>query len=186
MHKLLNTSTARVFFSATATTTTRSTRTRLLTTAPSCSSSTSSFKANPNSRLTNPTSSSLHTPHLHRRTMDNTIDDDMASRLEDTALSSSSARGGGGRRGHGKGGRGRGGGGGRGGEGGRGRREVDLSRALSRLLRHQAGAAGVEVDGEGFARLEGVVSSFFFFLFLLFRFLFFVGWRGGRRMAVLS
>ncbi|KAK4043193.1 KptA family-domain-containing protein [Parachaetomium inaequale] len=86
-------------------------------------------------------------------------DDALADRLEDMTVAASSRHsGGGGRRGGGKGG-GKGGGGGRsGGEGGRGRREVDLSRALSRLLRHQAGSAGVEIDREGFAGLERVLQ----------------------------
>lgn len=91
--------------------------------------------------------------------------DALADRLEDMTMSSSRVSGGGGRRGGGKGKGGRGGRGGGGGEGGRARREVDLSRALSRLLRHQAGNAGVELDREGFADLGRVVSSFFFFFF---------------------
>ncbi|KAK4106631.1 hypothetical protein N658DRAFT_414938 [Parathielavia hyrcaniae] len=76
---------------------------------------------------------------------------DYADRLEDMATASSARQG-------------RGGGGGRrggrsGGSGGRGsRREVDLSRALSRLLRHQAGNAGVELDREGFACLDQVLQ----------------------------
>ncbi len=107
---------------------------------------------------------------------DNTIEE-VADRLEDTVLASSSTRGGGGGRG-GKHGKGRGGGGGRGGEGGRGRREVDLSRALSRLLRHQAGAAGVEVDREGFAGLDKVVSTSSSIAFLFF------GRQGGNNMRV--
>ncbi|KAH6850260.1 KptA family-domain-containing protein [Chaetomium sp. MPI-CAGE-AT-0009] len=79
--------------------------------------------------------------------------DALADRLEDMAMSSS--RNAGGRRGGGKGGRGGKSGGG---EGGRGRREVDLSRALSRLLRHQAGSAGVQLDREGFADLGRVLQ----------------------------
>ncbi|KAK0711109.1 KptA family-domain-containing protein, partial [Lasiosphaeris hirsuta] len=56
----------------------------------------------------------------------------------------------------------RGRGGGRGGrfrtnKGGKGR-DVDLSRALSRLLRHQAANAGVELDREGFASLDKVLQ----------------------------
>jgi len=65
---------------------------------------------------------------------------------------------GGGSRGGGRGGRFRARGGGGGGGGGKGR-EVDVSRALSRLLRHQAAAAGVALDAEGFASLEKVVSD---------------------------
>ena len=55
-------------------------------------------------------------------------------------------------------GRGRGGGGGGGGGGGQGR-EVQVSKALSRLLRHQAANAGIQLDDEGFARLDAVVSK---------------------------
>jgi 2'-phosphotransferase len=84
----------------------------------------------------------------------------LADRLEDQALSSARHSGGGKR-----GGGGRGGGGGKASEGGRGQREVSLSRALSRLLRHQAGNAGVELDREGFACLGEVVSTFFLFSF---------------------
>jgi len=54
-----------------------------------------------------------------------------------------------------QGGRGRGGRGGGGGS--NSRRETDVSRALSRLLRHQAESAGVPLDGEGFASLDRVV-----------------------------
>ncbi|KAK3357507.1 KptA family-domain-containing protein [Lasiosphaeria hispida] len=65
-------------------------------------------------------------------------------------------------RGRGGGSSSRGRGGGRGGrfrtnKGGKGR-EVDLSRALSRLLRHQAANAGVELDREGFASLDKVLQ----------------------------
>ncbi|KFA74197.1 hypothetical protein S40288_06293 [Stachybotrys chartarum IBT 40288] len=53
---------------------------------------------------------------------------------------------------------GRGGGrGGRGGGQGQGR-EVQVSRALSRLLRHQAENAGISLDDGGFARLDQVLS----------------------------
>jgi 2'-phosphotransferase len=84
----------------------------------------------------------------------------MAERVEDGGAG---RRGGaGGKRGGGKGGRGGGGGG-----GGRDRREGDLSRALSRLLRHQAANAGIQLDREGFAPLDRVVS-FFFYLSLSF------------------
>jgi hypothetical protein len=51
-----------------------------------------------------------------------------------------------------------GGGGGRGGRGGGQSREVLVSKALSRLLRHQAENAGVQLDAEGFAALDEVVS----------------------------
>ncbi|KAK4157231.1 KptA family-domain-containing protein [Chaetomidium leptoderma] len=80
--------------------------------------------------------------------------DVLADRLEDRAMSGS---GGGSSRRGGKGG-GIGGGKRGGGEGGRDRREVDLSRALSRLLRHQAGNAGIELDREGFVGLERVLQ----------------------------
>ena len=50
--------------------------------------------------------------------------------------------------------KGRGGGGGQGGMG----REVQVSKALSRLLRHQAEGAGIKLDEAGFAELDKVVS----------------------------
>lgn len=62
-------------------------------------------------------------------------------------------------KGKGRGGRGRGGGGrgtGRGGGGGASR-EVLLSKALSKLLRHQAESAGIRLDREGFAPLDRVL-----------------------------
>lgn len=37
-------------------------------------------------------------------------------------------------------------------------REVAISKALSKLLRHAAGDAGLSLDDEGFARLDQVVS----------------------------
>lgn len=49
-------------------------------------------------------------------------------------------------------GRGKGGGGGQG-------REVQVSKALSKLLRHQAANAGVQLDDEGYAPLDSVVSN---------------------------
>lgn len=54
-----------------------------------------------------------------------------------------------------------GGGGGRGGRGGGGGqgREVQVSKALSKLLRHQAENAGIKLDAEGFAALDEVVSG---------------------------
>lgn len=58
-----------------------------------------------------------------------------------------------GKRGRGRGGRGRG----RGGGGGMSR-ETQVSKALSRLLRHQAGNAGIKLDEAGFAELDKVVS----------------------------
>lgn len=38
------------------------------------------------------------------------------------------------------------------------KREKDISRALSRLLRHQATKAGIQLDREGYAPLDKVVS----------------------------
>lgn len=55
--------------------------------------------------------------------------------------------------------RGAGGGRGKGGRPGQGR-EVQISKALSRLLRHQAENAGIPLDAEGFAPLDRVVSSY--------------------------
>ncbi|KAL6871072.1 KptA family domain-containing protein [Trichoderma novae-zelandiae] len=49
---------------------------------------------------------------------------------------------------------GRGGGGGGGGQS----REVQVSKALSRLLRHQAANAGIQLDAEGFAALDEVMK----------------------------
>lgn len=37
-------------------------------------------------------------------------------------------------------------------------RDVSISKALSKLLRHAANDAGLELDKEGFARLDDVVS----------------------------
>lgn len=51
-------------------------------------------------------------------------------------------------------GRGKGGGGG----GGHGR-EVQVSKALSKLLRHQAANAGIQLDDEGYAPLDAVVRG---------------------------
>ncbi|KAK0646578.1 KptA family-domain-containing protein [Cercophora newfieldiana] len=74
----------------------------------------------------------------------------LAEEFEDRASVSTSTRGGGGSRG----GRFRGG---RSGGGSKGR-EVDLSRALSRLLRHQAANAGIDLDAEGYAPLDKVLA----------------------------
>lgn len=54
-----------------------------------------------------------------------------------------------------RGDKGRGKGGGGGGQG----REVQVSKALSKLLRHQAANAGVQLDDEGYATLDSVVSN---------------------------
>lgn len=54
----------------------------------------------------------------------------------------------------------RGGGNRRGGRGGGGgmSRETQVSKALSKLLRHQAENAGIQLDGEGYAPLDAVVG----------------------------
>ncbi len=75
----------------------------------------------------------------------------VADRIEDLALR---GRGGRNRRGGGGGRRG-GGGGGAGGS----NRQVQISKALSTLLRHQAQNAGIQLDAEGFAPLDQVVSN---------------------------
>lgn len=86
---------------------------------------------------------------------------DVAARLEDGAeidlggARDQSARGG---RGKGKGS----GGGGGGAVGGGQNREVLISKALSKLLRHAAEEEGLKLDGEGYARLDLVVSFCFF------------------------
>ncbi|KAL1889375.1 tRNA 2'-phosphotransferase [Sporothrix stenoceras] len=49
-------------------------------------------------------------------------------------------------------------GGGRSGGGRGGGRSIDVSRALSRLLRHQAANAGIPLDPEGFAALDQVLA----------------------------
>jgi 2'-phosphotransferase len=74
--------------------------------------------------------------------------------LEDRAYRQSELRS----RGGGGGGKGRGKGGGRSGGGGGGQgRDVQISKALSKLLRHQALTAGISLDDEGFAPLDKVV-----------------------------
>ncbi|KAI0400993.1 RNA 2'-phosphotransferase, Tpt1 [Xylaria palmicola] len=84
---------------------------------------------------------------------------DAADRIEDLALGGGAGRGGRNRRGGGGGGRrsGRGGGGRGGGAGGPGR-QVQISKALSTLLRHQAQNAGIPLDSEGFAPLDRVMQ----------------------------
>lgn len=67
----------------------------------------------------------------------------------------------------GRGGRGKGGRGGSFGAGGGMRRDVTLSKAMSRLLRHQAEKAGIKLDREGYAPLDRVVSFHFLLLLLL-------------------
>lgn len=53
---------------------------------------------------------------------------------------------------------------GRGGKGGGMSREVQVSKALSRLLRHQAANAGITLDDAGYAELDKVVSRHPFLL----------------------
>ena len=71
---------------------------------------------------------------------------------------------------HGQGGigRARGGRGGRAGGGGAEIREVAVSKALSKLLRHAAKDEGITLDAEGFARLDQVVSSLSYLLPFIF------------------
>lgn len=45
-------------------------------------------------------------------------------------------------------------------------RESQISRALSRLLRHQALNAGIVLDKEGYAPLEKVVSHFLYIIYV--------------------
>ncbi|KAI8947644.1 hypothetical protein F4801DRAFT_592428 [Xylaria longipes] len=78
---------------------------------------------------------------------------DAAGRIEDLALGGGAGRGGRNRRGGGSGRRG-GGGGGAGGS----NRQVQISKALSTLLRHQAQNAGIRLDAEGFAPLDRVMQ----------------------------
>ncbi|KAI0481602.1 RNA 2'-phosphotransferase, Tpt1 [Xylaria cf. heliscus] len=82
--------------------------------------------------------------------------DDEADRIEDLVLGGGAGRGGRQRRGGG----GRRGGGSRGGGGGAGgsNRQVQISKALSTLLRHQAQNAGIRLDDEGFAPLDRVMQ----------------------------
>ncbi|KAJ2898700.1 hypothetical protein MKZ38_003751 [Zalerion maritima] len=54
--------------------------------------------------------------------------------------------------------RGRGGGGRRGGKGSDKGSDTQISKALSRLLRHQAENAGIKLDKEGYARLDHVLN----------------------------
>ncbi|KAJ4141115.1 tRNA 2'-phosphotransferase [Fusarium equiseti] len=78
---------------------------------------------------------------------DNTLREDALLDLEDKVQDKNSKP-------RGDKGRGRGSGGGGGGQG----REVQVSKALSRLLRHQAANAGIQLDDEGFARLDAVLA----------------------------
>lgn len=96
------------------------------------------------------------------------MDEDFADRAEELSSRATDrgSRGRGGRGGRGRGGRG----GGRGGkaEGGSMNREVAISKALSKLLRHAAEDVGLKLDSEGYAHLDEVVShliSFFAFAY---------------------
>jgi hypothetical protein len=83
---------------------------------------------------------------------------DMSNDLSLSGRGERSVRGGG----RGRGGRGGGGGGGR-----VEKREVQISKALSKLLRHDAEKEGLALDAEGFARVDQVVGSLFSFFYLL-------------------
>lgn len=80
----------------------------------------------------------------------------MADGFDETAAGAVEDRAQQGRRGGRKGGRGGGGGGGGGGQ----NREVLVSKALSKLLRHQAENAGIKLEEGGWAPLDKVVSAF--------------------------
>jgi len=77
---------------------------------------------------------------------DDSLDDHLD--LEELPLSKRNQRS---DRGRGQGGRATGG---RPGQG----REVEISKALSKLLRHAAVEEGLELDGEGFAKVDQVVG----------------------------
>ncbi|KAI0448728.1 hypothetical protein F5B21DRAFT_521338 [Xylaria acuta] len=77
---------------------------------------------------------------------------DAADRIDDVVLGGGAGRGGRSRRGGGGGGR-RGGGG-----AGGSNRQVQISKALSTLLRHQAQNAGIRLNAEGFAPLDRVMQ----------------------------
>jgi 2'-phosphotransferase len=77
---------------------------------------------------------------------DGSLDDQVD--LEELSLSKRNQRS---DRGRGRGGRSTGG---RPGQG----REVEISKALSKLLRHDAVKEGLELDGEGFAKVDQVVG----------------------------
>ena len=87
-------------------------------------------------------------------------DSDIVALSQELKLSERAARNqGGGVRGKGEANRGRGADGGKGGGRGEMNRKVAISKALSKLLRHAAEDAGLALDGEGFARVDQVVSS---------------------------
>lgn len=88
--------------------------------------------------------------------MSTTDDQALAEQVGDAPQQSRKTGGGGG--GGSRGGKGRSGGG-----GGGMSRDVQVSKALSKLLRHDAVKAGLELDDEGFASVDQVVSLCFLF-----------------------
>lgn len=86
--------------------------------------------------------------------MSSTGEQALANQQQDAPPPQSRKSGGGG--GRSRGGKGRGGGG--------QSRDVQVSKALSKLLRHDAVKLGLELDDEGFAGVEEVVSLRFHFL----------------------
>lgn len=111
-----------------------------------------SFTANQRRRLSATTHKTAQNNELLRHTSEmSALEEDGSSTAAHIALEEKYA---GGKKQRG------GGGGGRGGRGGGGQsREVLVSKALSKLLRHQAGNAGIKLDAEGFAALDEVVSD---------------------------
>ncbi|KAM3444967.1 hypothetical protein NHJ13734_000836 [Beauveria thailandica] len=97
-------------------------------------------------QTTSPLHSSMATEQQAAGVAAMDMQQDVMEKLEDQ-------RGGKNARGGRKGRGGRGGGG-----GGGGNRSSDVSRALSRLLRHQAENAGIKLDGEGYAPLDKVLQ----------------------------
>lgn len=83
---------------------------------------------------------------------------DFVDKAEELAVSRDLGEGGGRGRSGGRGGRGSKRGGRGSGAKGEMNREVTVSKALSRLLRHAAVEAGLKLDAEGFATVEQVVS----------------------------
>ncbi|KAJ6446406.1 Major facilitator superfamily domain, general substrate transporter [Purpureocillium lavendulum] len=97
------------------------------------------------------------TPKTTTAMADHPVEDQAARGMEHLDLEDKVRGRSGGRAAQGRRGGGRGGKGGGGGSGGQGR-DVQVSRALSRLLRHQAANAGIKLDGEGFAPLDQVLA----------------------------
>lgn len=107
---------------------------------------------------------SPHYRAIHDMVDSETSDPVMMSRdlelVKGSARESKRGKGGGGKQNHG---------GGKSGKGGGGRtenREVMVSKALSKLLRHAAGDVGLALDTEGFARVDQVVSVLLLFCFV--------------------